>query len=99
MSFSRAEVERLARLARLRLTEEEAARIAWELGSILRHLEVLEGSQAGHPHPDEHAAAPLRPDRTGADPLREPISAVAPAWADGYFVVPRPPAVGPAGEG
>jgi aspartyl-tRNA(Asn)/glutamyl-tRNA(Gln) amidotransferase subunit C len=98
VAFSRAEVDRLARLARLRLTEEEADRMTEELRSILGHLEVLRGVEAG-PDGEDRGAPPLRPDLESPDPLREPISGVAPEWAEGYFVVPRPPGVGPAEEG
>jgi aspartyl-tRNA(Asn)/glutamyl-tRNA(Gln) amidotransferase subunit C len=92
------EIDRLARLARLRLTPEEVERGAEELASILDHLDVLRvvgPAPAGEP---DGGPAPLRDDRVGPDPLGEPLSRIAPRWEGGYFEVPRPPAVGPGEE-
>lgn len=89
MSVSRDEVERLAALARLRLSEEEIDRLAAELSEVLGHLESLpegaerEGGTVGPAH------APLRDDSGAPDAMDRPVSALAPAWVDGFFTVPR----------
>jgi aspartyl-tRNA(Asn)/glutamyl-tRNA(Gln) amidotransferase subunit C len=42
MNISHKEVEHIARLARMRLTEEETTKLATELSSILEHIAVLQ---------------------------------------------------------
>jgi Asp-tRNA(Asn)/Glu-tRNA(Gln) amidotransferase C subunit len=90
-----ADVLRLARLAALALDEEDAARLAAELGGILAHIEVLAQASADAP---EEAALPgkLRGDvrRLGSS-LAFPPADLAPAWRDGYFVAPRPAGLDP----
>lgn len=103
MSVSRDDLERLARLARLRLAPEERDSLASELAEILEHARALEEleTEADLPDPGAPDAAgeesPGAPP--GADPLRRPPSETAPAWRDGFFVVPRLAALDPEGGG
>lgn len=107
----------MARLACLRLSDEEAERLAVEVSEVLKHFAALrevaaeaESDRAGAPDdlgpvddggppaaeppaPGREVAAPLREDEPGADPLRSPPADAAPRWADGFFLVPRPPGV------
>lgn len=90
-----AEVRRIARLARLRLTEGEVDRLADELGEVLTHFDALREGEGDAPReadplqPDR--PSPLREDEPGPDPLRRPPARGAPSWSDGFFLVPRPP--------
>ncbi|MBD3335868.1 MAG: Asp-tRNA(Asn)/Glu-tRNA(Gln) amidotransferase subunit GatC [Candidatus Eisenbacteria bacterium] len=85
------DLEGLARLARLRLTEEEAEAFRRQLPAILEAMRRLQELDLDHVEPLAHPldlACPLREDRveTGAEPgdvLRE-----APRHADGFFLVP-----------
>lgn len=90
-----AEVRRLAQLAGLRLGDGEADRLAAELAGILAHFEALRSVQAEAPEPGEPSRgaprSPLREDIPASDPLVRPPSASAPAWRDGFFLVPRLP--------
>lgn len=82
----------MAALARLRLSEEEVDRLAAELSDVLGHLESLpEGTEReGDPvGPAGPAHAPMRADSGAPDALDRPVSALAPAWVDGFFTVPR----------
>lgn len=90
------EVRRIARLARLALTEAEIERLSREMGAILAHLEAL-GAAEPDPGPTSSAPAvsPTRPDVPGSDPLQAPPERWAPAWAAGFFVVPRLPVMEP----
>ena len=98
MTTAPPDVALLARLARLRLSREEAQRMAEELRAIIDHLSVLPSSGEA-PTPEAPAAgAPLRPDVVGPDSLLDPLEAIAPEWADGYFRVPSPPGLGSPGE-
>lgn len=107
------EVRRIAGLARLELEEDEVARLADELGRILDHVEELRelepdrpreperppGSDGEPPDPAADAPATLRPDVPSPDPMAAGPERAAPDWRDGFFVVPRLPAMeGPDGE-
>lgn len=96
MAVTRADVEYIAGLARLRLSEEEAQRMTSQLNSILEHMEVLRtvdvsgveglGGMA-------EWAAPARDPGAAPDALRRGVDTLAAGWTDGFFVVPRLPAV------
>ncbi len=107
------EVRRVARLARLELEEDEVARLAEELGRILDHVDALEdvelddlreperpaGSDGEPPDPAADAPPAFRPDVPSPDPMAAGPERAAPDWRDGFFVVPRLPAMeGPGGE-
>jgi len=92
MSVSRDDVLHVARLARLRLTEEELTQFTGQLNSILLH--VIELQELGEIDAEALAStaewpAPLRDDQPGADPLKVAPAAFAPGWQDGFFTVPR----------
>jgi aspartyl/glutamyl-tRNA(Asn/Gln) amidotransferase C subunit len=99
MTLSRSDIGRLARLARIPLSGEEAERMRAELDSIVGHLGILR-SIGGTTDPDPgSASAPLRPDVAAPDPLLVPLEEMAPDWADGCFRVPLPPGVRSTGQG
>jgi aspartyl-tRNA(Asn)/glutamyl-tRNA(Gln) amidotransferase subunit C len=90
--LTRADVEHVARLARLALTDEEIERFTEQLGTILEHaadvaaLDLADVSPTAHPLPLVNV---LRPDevRPGVD--RAEVLAQAPAVEDDRFRVPR----------
>ena len=90
--LTRADVEHVARLARLALTDEEIERFTEQLGTILDHaadvaaLDLADVSPTAHPLPLVNV---LRPDevRPGVD--RAEVLAQAPAVEDDRFRVPR----------
>lgn len=113
--IDRETVLRVARLARLELSGDEAERLADEMEEVLsrfRELEAAEaadgdvageeaggdGNAAAGPSPEapEDADSALRPDRPDADPLARQPGEMAPEWEDGFFLVPRLPALGEA---
>ncbi|MDJ0851113.1 MAG: Asp-tRNA(Asn)/Glu-tRNA(Gln) amidotransferase subunit GatC [Myxococcota bacterium] len=90
--ISRAEVERIASLARLSLSDAEAERMASELDTILGYVETLGEVDTAGIEPTSHViplATPLREDR--AVPPLDPEQAVAnaPAHEGTAFVVPK----------
>jgi aspartyl-tRNA(Asn)/glutamyl-tRNA(Gln) amidotransferase subunit C len=90
--INRDEVERVAALARLSLSEPEAERLAAELDAILQYVETLRPVDTEGVEPTSHVmplATPLRDDRP-VPPL-DPALAVAnaPACAGSAFVVPK----------
>jgi aspartyl-tRNA(Asn)/glutamyl-tRNA(Gln) amidotransferase subunit C len=90
--LTRADVEHVARLARLALTEDEIERFTDQLAVILEHaadvaaLDLADVEPTAHPLPLVNV---LRPDevRPGVD--RAEVLAQAPATEDGRFRVPR----------
>lgn len=96
MSVNREEVLRIARLARLRLDDDELARMTDDLNSILEHVDALAALEEDEVADDgrwaERASTRLS-EETVADPERIDPSGMAPAFQDGFFVVPPPPGV------
>ena len=92
-SFSRDEVERIARLARLALTDDEKDLFARQLGDILAYAEQIGAVDTAHVPPTTYVsgAATLREDRTQPSLSREEVLAAAPDadLAAGLFKVPR----------
>jgi aspartyl-tRNA(Asn)/glutamyl-tRNA(Gln) amidotransferase subunit C len=90
--ITRADVEHVAMLARLALTDDEIEQLAGELGAILDYaadvsaLDTADVPPTAHPLPLVNV---LRPDevRPGLD--RDEVLAEAPAAEDGQFRVPR----------
>ena len=99
MTLSRSEIDRLTRLARLRLSDEEAEGMGADLSSIVDQLAILRSIGGPPTSGSGSAAAPLRADVAGPDPLLVPLDELAPDWVDGYFRVPNPPGVRSAGRG
>ena len=92
MSISRSEVEEVAKLAKLALTDDEIQEITRDLGSILDHMAELRTADADALPPmrgvSEHPA-PYRDDQPGADPLGRAVEEFAPDWTERVFTVPR----------
>ena len=93
--IDRSQVRHVANLARLRLNEGAITRLAGELTSILSHFEELsEVDLPPEDAPGDRGLAPrLRDDEVRSDPLAFPPQRMAPEWRDGFFVVPRLPAL------
>jgi aspartyl-tRNA(Asn)/glutamyl-tRNA(Gln) amidotransferase subunit C len=100
MSVSEQDVERVAELANLELTNDEKAGMVRDLNSVLGYfsqlneldttdvppmLQVVEPSQTGQPGP----AAPLRPDEVVSSLNREKVLACAPDTDGVFFKVPK----------
>ena len=90
--ITRDEVERVAALARLLLSDEEAGRMAAELDTILGYVETLERLDTAGVEPTSHViplATPLRQDRAEAPLDAELALANAPERGGSAFVVPK----------
>ena len=84
-------VDHVARLARIRLTEEERVTFARQLDGILAYAESIRALDLSQVEPMSHAGAvsPLREDAVLDSLPRETALAAAPDPADGLFRVPR----------
>lgn len=92
MKLSRKEVEHVAMLARLELTEEEVATYTEQLNSILDYAAMLEQLNTDEIPPTAHAVPihnVLREDQVEPSMDREKVLANAPVAEDGFFKVPR----------
>jgi aspartyl-tRNA(Asn)/glutamyl-tRNA(Gln) amidotransferase subunit C len=90
--ITRADVEHVAMLARLALTEEEIEQLTGELGTILDNaarvsaLDTADVPPTAHPLPLVNV---FRPDVAHPGLDRDEVLAEAPAAEDGQFRVPR----------
>ena len=90
--ITREEVEHVARLARLALTDAEVDALTGELGAILDHaaevsaLDTADVPPTAHPLPLVNV---LRPDEPRPGISRDEVLAAAPATEDERFRVPR----------
>lgn len=92
MAISKADVEHVAWLARLALTEEEKERFTQQLGVILEHAQKIAELDAADVPPTSHVV-PLRnvfrEDKVTECLPREKALSNAPKQEKGAFVVPR----------
>jgi aspartyl-tRNA(Asn)/glutamyl-tRNA(Gln) amidotransferase subunit C len=89
------QVLHVARLARLRLTEEEVERMASELSGILEHVERISELDLEGVEPTTHVIElqnVLRPDEPRPSWSRDEVLERAPDPAGGAFRVPSPQA-------
>jgi aspartyl-tRNA(Asn)/glutamyl-tRNA(Gln) amidotransferase subunit C len=92
MSLSIADVERIARLARIRVTSEEAAQTQNQLNGIFALIAEMQGVNTAGIEPMSHAqdlSQRLRPDVATEPDRREAFQAVAPQVENGLYLVPR----------
>jgi aspartyl-tRNA(Asn)/glutamyl-tRNA(Gln) amidotransferase subunit C len=90
--ITREDVEHVARLSRLAISDDEADELAAQLGVILEHAQDLSELDLEGVPPTAHPLAMtnvVRPDevRPGVD--RDEVLAQAPSAEDGQFRVPR----------
>jgi len=92
MAITRKEVEYVARLARLRLTEEEKERLTSQLGAIVGYVEKLNELDTTNVEPTAHVL-PLknvtRPDKACPTIDHDTILRLAPKSEDGFVKVPQ----------
>ena len=93
--IDRDQVLHVARLARLRLNDEEVERMAGELSGILGHVERISELNLDGVEPTAHVIAlenVLRPDQPRPSWDRDEVLDRAPDPARGAFRVPSPQA-------
>ncbi|MEY4083405.1 MAG: Glutamyl-tRNA(Gln) amidotransferase subunit [Pseudomonadota bacterium] len=92
MNLSISDIQKLARLSKLDLDDQQAAALEPSLSSIVNWVGSLnQAPTAGvtpmaHPH---DLAMRLRPDEPAELPARDRLLANAPEQAEGLFLVPR----------
>lgn len=86
------DIEKVAKLARLELSEEEKEIFGNQLDQILTHMEQLNQLDTIGVEPTYHAISienVFREDETKSSCLQEEVLGIAPDEEDGYFKVPR----------
>lgn len=86
------QVQRVAQLSALTLTDGEASALAEELGAVLQHMRALESIDVAGVEPTFHPIpleTPLREDRVAPSLARDAALAAAPEKDAGGFAVPK----------
>ncbi|MDE2335335.1 MAG: Asp-tRNA(Asn)/Glu-tRNA(Gln) amidotransferase subunit GatC [Rhodospirillales bacterium] len=92
MALDPATVRRIAKLARIRVSDEEVARLQTELSGILGWIEQLNEVDVSGVAPlagISHQRLPMREDEVTDGGRPDAILANAPARADHFFTVPK----------
>ena len=92
MKLTREEIQRVAILARLRLTSEDEERLTEQLDSILQYVGKLNQLDTSGIEPFTHAediANPMREDAIINEPNADALLANAPAQENHFFQVPK----------
>jgi aspartyl-tRNA(Asn)/glutamyl-tRNA(Gln) amidotransferase subunit C len=92
VSIGRDEVLHVARLAELAVGEDEVERLVQQMNRIMEYvaqLDQVSSDEQAAPFLPGPAHVPLRADTPGPVPLARPPAAMAPEFADGFFLVPR----------
>lgn len=90
MPLTREEVEYVAELARLGLSDDEKSRLQNQLSSILGHIEAIDRLDTNAIPPTAQVTAMtnvMRPDVVTGSLPRQAVLENAPRQADGYFEV------------
>lgn len=89
MNIDRDEARRVAELAHLEFDDVGLDRMAAEMTKILTYIDQLrEVDTVGFEERDA-AVTPLRADEPRPSIDRDEVAGNAPAWRDGFFVVPK----------
>lgn len=91
VEITRDEVQRIAELARLQLTDDEIDLYREQLAGILSHFRALEALDTSDVPPTQHVLDVqnvLRPDEAGDSVSSEDALANAPRQREGFFEVP-----------
>lgn len=92
MSLSLEDIQRIARLARIRVSEAEAAQTGEQLNGIFKLIEQMQAVDTGGVAPMAHAQEVyqrLREDAVTEADRREAFQAVAPQTEAGLYLVPK----------
>jgi len=92
VSVSKEEVDKIALLAKLKLSEKEREKFTVQLSEILDYINKLNELDTEHVKPMYHILdfdTPLREDETKSTLSRERALMNAPAQEDGYFKTPK----------
>ncbi|UCC73099.1 MAG: Asp-tRNA(Asn)/Glu-tRNA(Gln) amidotransferase subunit GatC [Gemmatimonadota bacterium] len=95
MTIKRTDVERVSALARLELGDDELECLTRDCQAILEFFEAIRDVdvEGAGPTGALERPAPTRDDEVEVDRLDQSLAETAPDWREGYFVLPRLPAL------
>lgn len=92
MALTKTEVEKIAHLARLHVSDIEAEEVARGVNDILALIDKMQSVDTDNVEPLAHpfdAAQKLRPDVVTESDRRDELQQLAPQSQDGLFLVPK----------
>ena len=92
MAIEQGEVEKIAELARIRISDEEIGQVTQRITEILQMVDQLQAVDTQNVEPMANpldAIQRLRPDEVTQGNRREAFQAIAPAVENGLYLVPR----------
>ena len=92
MAFDKSEVEKLAHLARLQLSDSEDEEVTVRIGDILRLIDQMQSVNTDAVEPLAHpldVVQRLREDEITEKDQREELQTLAPNCRDGLYLVPK----------
>lgn len=92
MAVTQSDIEKLAELSRIELSDEAAANVAQSISEVLGLVDQLQAANTDGVRPMAHpldAVQRLRADQVTEPNRREQLQAMAPATEDGLYLVPR----------
>ncbi|MFA5494548.1 MAG: Asp-tRNA(Asn)/Glu-tRNA(Gln) amidotransferase subunit GatC [Porticoccaceae bacterium] len=92
MTIQRSDIEKLAELARIQITEDSIAATLDSLGNVLQLVDQLQAADTTGIAPMAHpldAVQRLRADAVTETNRRDAFQAIAPATENGLYLVPR----------
>jgi len=92
MTIERADIEKLAELARIELNEATITETTRSIADVLALVDQLQAADTNGVEPMAHptdAVQRLRPDEVTETNQREAFQAIAPATEEGLYLVPK----------
>ena len=92
MSIEQNEIEKIAELARIRISGEQLGQVTQRITEILAMVDQLQAADTSNVEPMANpldATQCLRPDEVTESNRREAFQAIAPAVEDGLYLVPK----------
>ena len=89
MNIDRDEARRIAGLAHLEFDDAGLERMASEMTKILSYIDQLRDAEVEGFEERDATVTPMREDVPQPSLPREKVAENAPAWRDGFFVVPK----------
>jgi aspartyl-tRNA(Asn)/glutamyl-tRNA(Gln) amidotransferase subunit C len=92
MAINRADVEKIAHLARLRVNESEIEKVAGRISDILALIDQMQAIDTSGVEPLSHpldAVQRLRADQVTESNQRDYLQSIAPNSSNGLYLVPK----------
>lgn len=92
MALDNTDVEKIAHLARLQISESDTLEVAQRISNILTMIDQMQNVDTSQVTPMAHpfdASQRLRPDVVTETDQREYFQKIAPATQDGLYLVPK----------